>query len=121
MARCDEGYLCDVCGKEVEGIPESDLYLRYVLGEVDPRKLPTARERHIRCNPAVAQYIVDPAFPEFVCEGAFAKGQLDAEFAKREERRITKGWQRLQEIPTLGIPLTEYPLEEVRARWSMNR
>ena len=34
MARCDQGYLCEVCGRDVEAITESDLYLRYVLGEV---------------------------------------------------------------------------------------
>ena len=26
MAKCDEGYLCQVCGHEVEQIVESDLY-----------------------------------------------------------------------------------------------
>ena len=62
MARCDQGYLCDVCGKDVEAITESDLYLRYVMGEVDPLALPTMRERHIRCNSATAQYVVDVAF-----------------------------------------------------------
>ena len=34
MAKCDEGYRCEVCGVDVEAITESDLYLRYVLGEV---------------------------------------------------------------------------------------
>ena len=52
MARCEQGYLCDVCGAEVAEITESDLYLRYVLGEVAPEKLHLSRERHIRCNPA---------------------------------------------------------------------
>src|SRR5262249_36621270 len=69
MARCDQGYLCDVCGEDVEQITESDLYLRYVLGEVSPLVLPKERERHIRCNPAVAQYIVDPAFAPVLCPG----------------------------------------------------
>jgi hypothetical protein len=117
MARCDEGYRCDVCGEDVEGIPISDLYLRYVLGEVDPLKLPTARERHIRCNPAVAQYIVDEAFPPVVLDGVFAKANLDPESVQQEEERITRGWRRLQEIPQLGIPLTEFPLPEVLERW----
>ena len=117
MARCDEGYLCDVCGGDVEGIPVSDLYLRYVLGEVNPLELPTKRERHIRCNPTVAQYIVDPNFPPIVCEGFFAKQSLDPSFVAAEETRITRAWRRLQEIPRLGIPLTEYPLPEVIAGW----
>ena len=36
MARCEQGYLCDVCGQDVGEITESDLYLRYLLGEVPP-------------------------------------------------------------------------------------
>ena len=35
MAGCERGYLCTVCGQEVEEITDSDLYLRYVLGEVE--------------------------------------------------------------------------------------
>jgi hypothetical protein len=96
---------------------ESDLYLRYVLGEVSPLELPTCRERHIRCNPATAQYIVDPAFPPVPCEGLFAKESLDPEFVAAEERRVTRGWRRLQQLPTLGLPIPEYPLPEVLQAW----
>ena len=39
MARCEQGYLCEVCGQDVGEIPGSDLYLRYVLGEVPPEEL----------------------------------------------------------------------------------
>src|SRR5947209_19776392 len=80
MAVCDQGYLCDVCGEDVAAIIESDLYLRYVLGEVEPLALPSQRERHIRCNPATAQYIVDPAFAPIRCTGLFAKENLDPAF-----------------------------------------
>ncbi len=117
MARCELGYLCEVCGQEVGEITESDLYLRYVLGEVAPEDLHRLPERHIRCNPAVAQYIVDPAFPPVRCEGVFAKESLDAAFVAEEEARVTRGWRRLQELPGLGISLLEYPLPEVRRRW----
>lgn len=117
MARCDQGYLCDVCGRDVEQITESDLYLRYVLGEVSPLLLPKERERHIRCNPALAQYIVDPAFEVMRCDGMFAKETLDPAFVKDQEERVTCAWRRLQAIPTLGIPITEYPLPEVLAAW----
>jgi hypothetical protein len=117
MARCEQGYLCDVCGEDVEAITESDLYLRYVMGEVSPLALPTMRERHIRCNPATAQYIVDPAFAPVKCEGVFAKEMLDAQFVAEQEAKVTRAWRRLQQIPTLGIPLTEYPLPEVIAAW----
>ena len=117
MARCEQGYLCDVCGGDVEAITESDLYLRYVLGEVPPEKLLAMRERHIRCNPATAQFIVDPRFEPIVSEGPFAKEQLDRDYVAEQEARVTRAWQRLQELPTLGLPITEYPLPEVRAAW----
>lgn len=117
MARCEKGYLCEVCGLEVEEIIDSDLYLRYVLGEVLPDRLLQSPERHIRCNLAVAQYVVDPRFEPVLCEGPFAKEGLDPEWVREEEARVTRGWQRLQQIPTLALPITEYPLPEVRRRW----
>jgi hypothetical protein len=110
MARCDEGYRCEVCGTDVEHITDSDLYLRYVLGEVPLEALHLSPERHVRCNPAVAQYVVDPAFPPVVCEGPFAKRSLEPEFVSNEERRVTRAWRRLQSIPSLGLTLAEYPL-----------
>ncbi len=30
---------------------------------------------------------------------------------------MTRGYLRLRELPGLGLPITEYPLPEVRARW----
>ena len=117
MVACEQGYLCDVCGKDVEAITDSDLYLRYIMGEVSPLALPTMRERHIRCNPAMAQFIVDQRFQPVLCEGPFGKEHLDSAYVAAEEARVTKAWQRLQELPTLGLPLTEYPLPEVRATW----
>ena len=118
MAGCEQGYLCDVCGQDVEQIIDSDLYLRYVLGEVPPLALPKQRERHIRCNPALAQFIVDPAFAPVRCESIFAKENLDPPFVRDREAEVTRGWRRLQEIPRLGIPITEYPLPEVLQRWA---
>ena len=118
MARCEEGYLCDVCNEEVESITESDLYLRYVLGEVQPEKLLRTRERHIRCNPVVAQFIVDPLFQAVVCDGPFAKTQLDAQFVAQEEKRITRAWLRLQSLPDSGLTIDQYPFPEVIASWN---
>ena len=118
MALCEQGYLCEVCGGDVEGITESDLYLRYVLGEVPPEKLHILRERHIRCNPTLAQFIVDPRFEPVRCEGPFAKEGLDPAYVSEQEARVTRGWRRLQEIPSLGLPtIQEYPLPEVIAAW----
>lgn len=110
MAKCDEGYRCEVCGHDVEAVTESDLYLRFVLGEVPLEMLHRLAERHIRCNPALAQYIVHPDFAPVACEGLFAKSEMDAAFVAAEERRVTRAFRRLLAIPTLGLTVPEYPL-----------
>lgn len=115
MARCDQGYLCEVCGEEVENITISDLYLRFVIGEIDSRSLLTAPERHLRCNPTQAQFIVDDQFEPVVVEGPFDKRQLDAKSVQEREELITRGYRRLQELAALSLPIAEYPLPEVRA------
>ena len=43
MAKCNLGYMCEVCGLEVPEITDSDLYLRFVLGEVRAQELDEAR------------------------------------------------------------------------------
>lgn len=108
--QCDQGYLCDVCDEDVEDITESSLYLRYVIGEIPARELMTHPERHLRCHPYLAQFIVDPAFPPVTMDGPFAKANLDAAETARLENLITRGWRRLQEVRSLGIPISEYPL-----------
>lgn len=117
MAKCDEGYLCEVCGKEVERLTESDLYLRYVIGMLDPEVLHTTPERHIRCNPSLAQFIIADAFSPVVVVGDFDKRLLDADFVQQREALITRGWLRLRELLGQELPITEYPLPEVRDRW----
>jgi hypothetical protein len=118
MARCEQGYLCEVCGQDVEDITQSDLYLRYVLGEVDPETLHLSPERHIRCNPTLAQFIIADGFEPVVVDGAFAKAGLDPDFVNEEENRVTAGYFRLKEIFfTDGLPITEYPLPGVMDRW----
>ena len=116
MARCEEGYLCDVCGDDVEELADSDLYLRYVIGMVDPETLHTTRERHLRCNPALAQFIVDADFPTVTIEGPFHKSNLDPDYVREREELVTRGWNRLRELTRLGLPIIEYPLPEVRDR-----
>jgi hypothetical protein len=117
MAVCEQGYLCEVCGEDVAEITDSDLYLRYVLGEIDPETLHIRPERHIRCNPVVAQFIVAEEFAPVVVAGPFAKAELDPEFVATEEARVTRGYLRLRELSGVEVPITEYPLPEVRARW----
>lgn len=116
MARCEEGYLCDVCGGDVESMVESDLYLRFVIGMVDPEILHTTPERHIRCNPALAQFIVHGDFPPVVVDGNLGKQSLDSTFVAEREALVTRGWRRLHELTTLNLPITDYPLPEVVAR-----
>lgn len=118
MAKCDEGYLCEVCGKDVGAITDSDLYLRYVIGELDPEVLHTTPERHLRCNPSLAQYVVDERFGPIIAEGSFSKRSLDADFVRERETLVTRGWHRLRELAKLGGPITEYPLPEVVERLS---
>ena len=115
MARCEQGYLCDVCGGDVERLAESDLYLRYVIGLIDPEVLHTAAERHLRCNPTLAQFIVAEGFEPIAVEGPFDKRLLDAAYVSERQSLVTRGWLRLQEIESqAGLSLLEYPLAEVR-------
>jgi hypothetical protein len=114
MAKCDEGYLCDVCGGDVAELADSDLYLRYIVGLLDPEVLHTTPERHIRCNPTLAQYIVADDFTPIVVDGPFDKRQLDPAFVAEREALLTRGWRRLGEVVRLGVPIIEYPLPEVR-------
>lgn len=113
MAKCEEGYLCDVCGQDVGEIIDSDLYLRYIVGLLDPEVLHTTSERHIRCNPAMAQYIVADDFEPVIVEGPFDKRTLDAAFVRDREILLTRGWKRLKDVARLGLPIIEYPLPEV--------
>ena len=115
MAKCEEGYLCDVCGGDVEAITDSDLYLRYVIGLVDPEVLHTSRERHIRCNPSLAQFIIADDFEPVSVEGAFDKRQLDPAYVRQRESLVTRGWRRLKELGSIP-KIIDYPLPEVRAK-----
>jgi hypothetical protein len=116
VAKCEEGYLCDVCGGDVGEITDSDLYLRFVIGALDPETLHTSRERHIRCNPVLAQFIVDDEFEPVAVEGEFDKRHLDAAYVRMRESLVTRGYRRLREIAHLELPIIDYPLPEVRAR-----
>lgn len=118
MAKCEEGYLCDVCGGDVESITDSDLYLRYVIGQIDPETLHTTRERHVRCNPTLAQFIVDDSFLPVIVEGPFDKRLLDVDYVRQQEVLVTRGWRRLGEVAAQqALTILEYPLPEIRAEF----
>ena len=110
MAKCDEGYLCDVCGKPVDEITESELYLRFVLREVQLEELHVTPERHIECNPVQAQFIVDERFAAPKVEGMFDKRMLEDDEVKRMERRVTAAFRRLHDVTGSGLPVEDYPL-----------
>jgi hypothetical protein len=110
MAGCDEGYICEVCGEAVDEIVDSDLYLRFILGLVPFATLTQTPERHIRCNPVQAQFIVADGFDPVIVEGPFDKRELDAEDVARQNQQVTLAWQRLQEVSGSGLPVEEYPI-----------
>lgn len=118
MAKCEEGYLCSICGKDVESIKESDLYLRYIIGQIDPETLHTSAERHILCNPTLAQFIVHEQFEPVELDNEFSKKNLDSDYVKSQEDLVTRGWLRLQELDQPDLPIIEYPLAEVRDKFS---
>jgi len=111
MAKCDQGYICDVCGSPVEDMADSDLYLRYIAGQVAWNALNSTSERHIRCNPVEAQFIVDADFEAVEVEGDFAKQMLSPDDRREQEEWITQAWRRLQEVVNSDIPIIDYPLK----------
>ena len=117
MVACDQGYLCEVCGEEVKNIAESELYLRFVTGQISSQELLGSPERHLQCTPVTAQFIVTPEFTPIDAPGPFNKHDLDDEFVRQQESLLTRGWLRLQELSQLeeAIPLADYPLEEFRS------
>jgi hypothetical protein len=119
MAMCEQGYLCEVCGQDVETLSQSDLYLRYVIGEIDPEVLHTTPERHLRCNPVLAQFIVHRDFEPVSVDGSFDRRALDAGFVASRCDLVTRGFARLIELERGGgeSDVTAYPLPEVLQRY----
>ena len=88
----------------------------YVIGMIDPETLHTTPERHIRCNPALAQFILDDRFRD-IDAGQFAKEFLDPNFVRERESLVTRGWRRLLELRSIEeLSILEYPLPEFRPR-----
>ena len=117
MAKCDEGYICSVCGQDVENVLSSDLYLRYVIGMLDPELLHVTPERHIRCNPVLAQFIVAEDFEPVIVEGEFAKAKLDPDYVSERERLVTRGYKRLKVLKGEG-DILGFPLDHVKNSWA---
>ena len=122
MAKCDEGYRCEVCGHDVTSIVDSDLYLRFVIGELDPEVLHTSPERHLRCNPVLAQFIQCEGFEPVVVESDLSAVGLDPEFVRRRVHLVSRGYQRLLQISETDQDrdVTAYPLPEVIEKYRAN-
>ncbi|RMF40980.1 MAG: hypothetical protein D6753_10565 [Planctomycetota bacterium] len=120
MAKCDEGYLCFVCGEPVERIDHSALYLQYIIGWVDPETLHLRPDCHLRCSPALAQYIEDEHFEPVTCTGDLDRRRLDPDFVAQRVELVTRGYRRLREVSRhrRGLSVQDYPLPEARRRWS---
>lgn len=120
MAKCDEGYLCEVCDQAVEKLSDSGLYLQYVIGWIDPETLHTRRECHLRCLPVLAQFVDHDRFEAVIVDGEFDRRRMDPDFAAQRSELVSRGYRRLLELQKQRRNLTvhEYPLPEVRARWS---
>lgn len=115
MAKCDEGYVCEVCRRDVDNITDSDLYLRYVLGQVDPETLHSTPERHLHCNPVLTQFIRDDRFSAPVVEGPMSLAELDPDYVTDRVQLVTRGYARLWEIrENPGMSMLEFPLPEFR-------
>ncbi|MCG6156229.1 hypothetical protein [Rubinisphaera margarita] len=106
MAKCDQGYKCEICGEPVKNIIESALYLRYVLGEVQLHELFGAPERHLHCDHDLCRFIRHEKFvqPEEV-------ELVDPADDQARVERVTRGYERLREVVGQGIPITDYPLK----------
>lgn len=119
MAKCDEGYICHVCNQDVESITESDLYLRFVLGKVDPEVLHTTPERHIRCNPLLAQFIQDDRFEPVFVEGPMGVAELDPDYVRQQTELVTRAFRRLRELKgSVDVSILDFPLPEFRGNSS---
>lgn len=118
MAKCDEGYCCEVCGEDVVSIVDSDLYLRFVIGELDAEVLHTTPERHLACNPVLAQFIAHENFPPIRIDGEFDRRCLDPAFVVEREALVTRGYCRLLELAAMSDDrdLTQYPLSEFQPK-----
>ncbi len=114
MAECDAGYYCRVCAEYVDGIVDSEIYLRYVLRDIPFAELAGMPEAHIWCNGNLAQYIVDPAFGKTVrVDDDQDKARQDPQTRALMEKVITLAWQRLQGLPDSGLDVTEYPMPDM--------
>ncbi len=78
-----------------------------MLGEVDRSLLDRHPERHLACDPILAQFIETEGFETPFVDGPFGKSSLDPAFVADEESRVTRGYERLMELERRGAVLSE--------------
>ncbi len=119
MAKCDEGYLCEICGEAVESLTDSALYLQYVVGWIDPETLHTRPDSHLLCLPSLAQFVEHESFPVVRVEGDFDRRKLDEDFVAERVALLSRGYRRLSQIQSKrkGLAVMDYPLPEAIAKW----
>ncbi len=113
MAKCDQGYLCQVCGGEVSRLIDSSLYLQFVIGWIPADQLQQHPDIHLKCNPNLSQFIDAPEFFEpMIAEGPFDRRQLDTSFVSQRTALITQGYLRLRHLQRdRSLPIEKYPLD----------
>ena len=100
-----------VCHEPVDTMPESELYLRYVLGEFPAERLQAMPDRHLRCNPEIGQFVENADFPSMTDDDPLTdRRRMDPAAARARADLVTRAWLRLREIPALGLALAEMPL-----------
>ena len=91
MAVCEQGYLCTVCGERRRGDHRLGPLSSLCAGRGRWDNLNRAPEKHIRCDPVLAQFIVSDQFPPVNVDGVFSKAGLDPEFV-RPKGTADHGW-----------------------------
>ena len=113
--------MCSICGEEVEHLTDSQLYLRFVIGEIDPETLHASAECHLSCVPTFSQFIADERFESSSeIEGPFSKNQLDSAYVDERTKLVSRGYARLwaiREERRKPLTVVEYPLPEFVEKW----
>ena len=63
-------------------------------------------------------FIVCDDFQSVSVTGDFAKSSLDLSYVKQREQLATRAWLRLKELRGKDIPIIDYPLPEVQAKFN---
>ena len=116
MAKCEEGYLCEVCGQDVAEITESDLYLRYVIGLRRSR----GAAHHAASGTSAATRRWRSSSSMTISRRSRSKAPSTSGCSIRptsasRRRSSPAASAASRSSPRLDLPILDYPLPEVRA------